>query len=177
MQRILTKRERLAFFITIGVIIFAVVFNFLLAPILTKNENLNKEINFLRTKLKKYQWLLAQKDYIQDQFSKFSKTYKVSEEQDPLVNALSELENLAKEANIRIIDLRPQATARNVSGYKEISIDLRTEGAMENYLKFIYHLENSLSLLKINKMQLSAKANTAVLEGSFSISQLSGLEK
>ena len=61
----------------------------------------------------------------------------------------------------------------NLELYKEILIDLRTEGTQEGYLKFFYNIENSLALLRIKKFRLTAKTNTQTLEGSFSISQLS----
>jgi len=178
MPQFLKKREKLIIYSTIGTIIFAVIFNLLIAPVLTKNENLNREIDLVRVKLKKYLWLLKQENYIQNKYNKFSSTFKVSEQQeDTLVSALSELENLTKAASIRLIDIRPQGFAGNLAGYKEILIDLRTEGAMEGYLRFIYDLENSLSLLRIKKFQLTAKPYAILLDGSFSISQLSILEK
>ncbi len=172
MLKILNKRERIILYATLGVAIFAVGFNFFIAPILAKNDYLNKEIALARAKLRKYRWLLSQKDYIQGKYNKFSSALKISgEQQDSLTSALSEVENLAKDANIRIIDIRPQ-TSRGSGLYQEMLIDLRTEGAMEGYLKFIYNLENSLSLLRIKRFQLSAKPNTAALEGSFSISKI-----
>jgi hypothetical protein len=170
----LSKRERVIFYATGGVIIFALVFNFLISPILKKNDALNKEIAVTRRKLKKYMQLLSQKDYIQDKFNKFSATLNVSAQQeDALMSALSNIENLAKNANVRIIDIRPQSTAKAGSPYKEMLIDLRTEGEIGGYIKFIYDLENSLSLLKIERFQLTSKSNSQFLEGIFSISQIS----
>lgn len=173
MHRILTKRERVILYLTISVIIFSIVFNFVLTPILKRNELLNKEINIAKIKLKKYLRLLSKKDYIQNKYNKFVSGVNLSDTgKDTLVDALSELENLAKQANIRIIDIRPQG-AKNINLYKEILIDLRTEGAIESYLKFIYNIENSLSLLCIRRFQLTARPNTQTLEGSFSILQIS----
>ena len=159
---------------TIGVIIFAIGFNFFLAPVLLKNDRLNKEINFTRSKLKKYLLILKKKDAIQAQYSKFASSQKLAEEdQDNLVAAFAQLEDLSKSANIRIIDIRPETALRNQALYNEIVIDLRTEGTIEGYLKFIYDLENSISLLRIKRFRLNAKPNSQTLEGIFSISQLS----
>lgn len=171
MQRILTKREKLILYTTVGVIVFSIAFNLLLAPIIKKNEDLNKKIKLAFTKLKKYTRLVSQKESIQAKFNEFSSTFGIpKEEEDSVVSALSNLENLAKNANIHIIDIRPQAP-RTTGAHKEIVIDLRTEGTMEGYLKFIYGIEHSLSALTIKRFQLSAKPNTAALEGTFSISQ------
>lgn len=159
-----------------GVIIFSIGFNYLIAPILTKNENLNREIKINRARLKKYLQLLSQKDYIRNKYNNFFNHLKDSAaKEDTLVSVLSELENLAKASNIRIIDIRPQAP-KSMALYKEVLIDLRTEGAMEGYLKFIYNIENSLPPLRIKRLQLNAKPNTSALEGNFSVSQLAVLE-
>jgi hypothetical protein len=177
MQKLLTKREKSIFYITVGVIISAIGFNFLIAPILTKNDILNREINLNRKKLQKYLRLLAQKDYMQGKYGSLATSASLNEkQQDILVIALSELEELSKSANIKITDIRPQSTAKSLIGYKEAIIELRAEGTIEGYLKFIYNLEHSLTLLKIRKFRLTAKPNSQALEGSFSISQLSALD-
>lgn len=171
MQKIFNKREKWLLYITITVVIGSAAFNFLAAPLLGKNDALNKEITGNKAKLKKYMRLLSQKEYIQSKYSKLISGLNLSNEgQNRLVGIMSELENLANLAGIRIIDLRPESD-RNIDLYKEIRIDLRTEGAIEDYFKFIYDIENSLSLLRIKRFQLNAKPNTSLLEGTFFISQ------
>lgn len=171
MQRVINKREKVFLYLTIMVVIFSIGFNFLINPLLQKNDKLNKEINRNKAKLTKYTWLLSQKDYIQNKYSNLIAGVDLSAKgQDRLISVLSELENLAKTANIRIIDLRPEG-GRGTGLSKEINIDLRTEGVIEDYLKFIYDIENSLALLRIKRFQLNAKPNTPLLEGVFFISQ------
>jgi len=173
MLRIISKREKIIFYITLGVIIFSVVFSFLIAPLLRRSEILNKEINIARLRLKKYLRLLNREALIKDKYDQFASQQHFSPEtKDAAVSSLSVLEALAKNANIRIIDIRPQAPS-GMGLYKEIIIDLRTEGAIEGYLKFLYDIENSLTLLGIKRFQLNAKPNSALLEGNFSVSRLS----
>jgi len=174
MQKIVTKREKLIFFATIGVIVFAVLFNFLIVPVLNRGEILNKEISYNLAKLKKYHWLLAQSERIKNKSSKFSPSAQISSDvKDATIVILSELEEVARNSNVKIIDIRPQGSARGANLYKETLIDVRTEASAENYLKFIYNLQNSLSLLRIKRFQLTAKPNPQALEGNFSISQIS----
>ncbi len=173
MAKILNKREKLSLFITVGIIISAVVFNFIIMPILDKFESLGKETMVTRAKLIKYLRLLNQKDEIEKKYKQFSSAISLSgQEHDPFVAVLSELENLAKSSNIRILDVRPQSQKKTTK-YKEIMVDLRTEGELKDYMRFIYDIENSISLLRIRKIQLNAKSNTTALEGNISISQLS----
>ncbi len=151
---------------------FFVFFNFVISPVLDKYEALNKEINLAKVKFKKYLILLNRKDYIEKRYQKFSSGASVSQERgDSLVDVLSELESLAKEANMRIVDIRPQSP-KTVDLYKEYMIDIKLEGNVEGFLKFIFNVENSLSLLRIKRFQLSAKQQSGLLEGTFSISKL-----
>lgn len=173
MQKIFLRREKLILYLALGVIALSIVFNFLLEPVLKNRAALNKQIEIARTKLKNYIRLLSQKDYLQAQYKKFASGLNLpNENKGTSVTILSVLENLAKGANIHIIDIRPQP-ANNLDLYEETLVDLRTEGSMEGYLKFLYNVENSLSLLRIKKFQFNAKPNTQLLEGVFSISQLS----
>ena len=174
MQKILSKREKLIVFSTIGIIIFSIAFNIFIEPFLAKNDSLNKEIHINRLKLKKYLQLLNQKEYIQNKYDKFSKALIRPEAgADVFVNALSTIEDIAKSSNIRIIDIRPQVQQKGQDLYKEIIVEMRAEGEVSSYLQFLYNIENSLSLLRIRRLQLSSKPNVSLLEGNFVISQVS----
>lgn len=162
-MKIVTQRERLALYLTAGIICLSIILNLLVFPVLAKSKNLNKEIALSRRKLEKYLAVLQRKDELKAQEGKLKSEGSSSD-------ILSELENIARGSNIRIIDLRPQG-AQNFGPEKEISVDLKAEGEIENYFKFIYEIERSPLFLKIRKFQLAAKPRQRVLEGVFSISQ------
>jgi hypothetical protein len=166
MKHILTRREKLILYATAGVVAFALAYSCLIAPFLDKNAALEKRIALTTAKLNTYRRLLSQKDSLRKKYDKLYSSLKVSgREEDTLVGVLSQLESLAKEANIHLIDIRPQ-----VPGEKEVIINLKAEGTAEGYLKFIYSIEHSALLLKIKKFQLAAKAASQALEGSFTVS-------
>jgi len=173
MIKVLNKRERIILFSTIGLIILAVLFNFILVPVLSRNEVLDKEIAVASVRLKKYKSLISKKESIREIYEKFCADAKTMEQGEPTsANVLSELENLAQVSGIKIIDIRPQPSAKSGELYQELQIDFRTEGTMPDYVKFIYNLEISPLLLRVKGFQLSAKNNATALEGSFSVSQL-----
>jgi len=173
LKKILNKREKIVLYIAGVVIISAVVFRFVIYPLAMKYSVLSQDIRVTRARLIKYMQILNQKDDLQNKYSEFSANLKLSQQpQDTYVGVLSELENLAKLSNIRITDVRPQDKLGETAK-KEAIVDLRTEGVLEDYMKFIYNIETSLWLLRIKKLQLSAKSNTNKLEGSFTIYQLS----
>lgn len=169
MQNIFKKRERIIFYITIALIIFSLVFNFLLSPLLGKYESLNKEINTNRLKLEKYFSLLNHDKEIEAKYAKLSLNPEfIKDGSDHLITSLAALESLANNASIKIVDIRPETTQKRND---QNAIELRTEGSMENYTKFIYDIENSLLLLKIKRAQFTAKPNTQLLEGTFTVIQ------
>jgi len=170
MPRIFSEREKIILYLTIGVITFGIGYSYLIRPVIEKNAALSKKILQTKTKLNKYRRLLSQKQSLQDKYNKLNFSFKLSDQgEGTVVGVLSELENLAKEADIYFDDIRPQTT-READSQKEIIIDLKTEGSIEGYLRFIYSIEHSPMLLKIKKFQLGARPNRQVLEGSFSIS-------
>lgn len=172
-KRLLTQREKIIFYLAIAIVTFSIVFNFFLAPLVNKISTLHREIRTTRQKFKKYIRLLAQKDQLRDKYNQLTLQFRLPEAgSDALVGVLSELENLARDTNIRLVDVRPQSEGKGDLS-QGIRVDLRTEGTMESYLKFIYGIENSLLLLEIKKFQLSTKVNSLTLDGNFSISQLS----
>lgn len=173
MIKVLTKREKTIFIFTVTVVCVAVVFNLFVAPLLNKNDTLNQNISTAKRKLKKYMELLNQADTVKAKYSKLASGIVLPEESaDPVVQALSEIEEVAKNANIRILDIRPQPISGKRSGRKEIVVDLRAEGTIENYLRLLYNIESSLSLLRIKKLQLSSNINSQALQGTLTISEL-----
>lgn len=165
----MTKREKTLIYLTAAIIIFSVLLNILILPLLNKYELLNKEINIARARLIRYTRLLSQKENIEKEYGKLLSDVKLSDrQQDAPMAILSELENLAKAANVRIIDIRPQSQ-QGKAAHRQVLVDFRTEGDMQGHMKLIYNIENSLLLLKIKRFRLSSKPNTQVLEGGFSV--------
>jgi hypothetical protein len=171
MPRTLAKREKIILYLAGCSVIVSLAFNFLLGPLIARNNQLNQEINASRERIKKYLLVLKEKGRIQNQYTSLRLT-KITPGQDTDVGVLSELETLAKSDNIRILEIRPQSS-QNLDLYKETFIIVRTEAPIESYLKFIYDLENSLLLLKIKQLQLVAKPPGQFLEGTLLISQIS----
>lgn len=173
MQKVISNKEKVFLYLTLGVIVLSAGLNFIIIPFLSRNEALNQEIYINKAKLNKYVFLLRKKAIIQDKYNKISTRFAGKNvELNKTDSVLSGLDSLAKTADIRILDMRPQGILKN----KELVIDLKTEGEMENYLKFLYNFKYSLPLLRIKKFQLNAKPNTQSLEGVFTISQLSIVE-
>ena len=172
MQRIFSKREKTTLFATIGVILFSIIFNILIMPIVEKNSGMDKEIAYTSAKLNKYLWLLSQKQNLQVKFSKFSSGAGLSDsrQKNMQVETFAELEAMARDSGVVIVDIRPQGSAQ-IQAKAENIIDLRCEAPIAAQMRFIYKLENSPLLLRIRRCQFTAKPNSQNLEAAFSLSQ------
>lgn len=173
MPRLLQDKEKTILYFIISIVIFSVAFNIVAVPVLTENKLLDSEIMAARSRLERYTRLLSRRDDIQNQYNRlFEQFGDVKRLQEGAPGFLSELEGLAKSANIRLQEIRPQGSTKDMDFAKETIVDLKTEGVFEDYLKFIYSIENSPLLLKIKKFQLKSKSTSQDLDGSFSISKI-----
>lgn len=172
MNKLFSSRERLIFIVTASVIVFFAFFCFFFLPVFEKNSALDREIRLMLSKYKEYQRLILQKDLIRLQAesfpSLFKKTSKGVEVQE---SALFELQNLAKNADLKLVDIRPQSVKAS-SASNESIVDLKTEGSSVAVLKFFYDIETSSSLFEIKSFLLKSKLNSPSIEATFSISEL-----
>lgn len=169
--KLLTKRERLIFYLTLSTICSSLVFNHIFKPLVNKFNFLNQEILTYKIKLAKAFRLLGESEGVKAKYAQVSSMVKekVSEE-ELLASILSELENLAKLSGLRITDIRPQSP-KALRTHKEFLIEVRQEGQIQAHLRFIYELENSQQLLRIKKLQLNPKTD-GQLEGNLLISKI-----
>lgn len=172
-KKILNRREKIILCINAAVIISAVFAKLIIYPLSVKYGVLNQDIRISRARLMKYTQILSRKNDLQNRCAGFFGDFKpLRSSDDAYIEILSALENIAKLSNIRITDIRPQHKP-DQTVKKEVIVDIKTEGLLENHIKFIYEIEASLWLLRIKRIQLSVKSNTDKLEGSFTIYQLS----
>jgi len=170
MFKFLSKREKVILSVTGVVILFAVLYNFLISAIIEKYSLLDNQVKIEKARLIKYKQILMRKPAIESKYAALYSNHEVKPLGDPCVTLLSELERLAVNAGVRIIDIRPQADSA-LGNNKGMSVDLRLDGTMEGFIKFLYDTEKSFNLLTVKRFQLSARSSTSNLEASISIFQ------
>lgn len=170
--KILTKRERIIAFFALGIIAISAILNFILLPLINRYQALNREISLCQLNLKKSSRLLSKRERIQQDYNEISSLVQLEAGEDRIIAlVLTQLENLANQADLRIVDVRPQAP-RNLERYKEIIVELKQEGRIEGFLRFIYDLENPPHLFRIKKLQLNPKAVAGILDGYLTVSKI-----
>ena len=85
---------------------------------------------------------------------------------------LGELEEIGKASRVYLSELKPQGV-KNDNSHRRVSVEIKFKATMKNLLKFIYEIERSPLLLRVNSLQLIPKADAQYpLEGSIKVSGL-----
>jgi hypothetical protein len=155
----LSKKDKVIFYVAVGVVSLLILDRAIISPVFSKIRSLNQEIQDRQVNIKKNLRILAQKDRIVTQGAKYSSFLGASnvsdDEQVTLV--LKELESLANKSSVYLVDMKPGGIKESGSS-KRILINLNCEAQMEQLVDFMYNMENSNSLISIEKYQLTPKS-------------------
>ena len=154
----LSKRERIIFFCAVFILSLTLLDRLVIHPIFYKIRSLDKEIEEMKTGIKKNLHILAHKERILADRSKYSSFAGGTESgEEKATSVLKEIENLADKAAIYLIDMKP-AGIKETDASRKFSIDLNCEAQMEQLVDFMHSVESSDTLLTIEKYQISPKS-------------------
>ncbi len=169
----LNKREKKLFYIVL--VFLAIVFsnNFVVTPLkkeigLVKQEKIKKEIEW-----KKNNQIIKQKKQIKEEFEKYMAFIKKkgSDEED-VASFLKEIESLAQKSKVSLINIKPQPV-KKMEFYKKYTIEIKGEGHIEQFVKFIYYLQKSYQILKVEKIHLNVRNSFSTrVKGSLIITKI-----
>jgi hypothetical protein len=157
----LNKREKHILYVVI--ILFSLLFleRLVFRPLADKLAYLDKEIEIEKMKLIKAKAVAGQKVEILKEYSDLGNYMKIKgSDEEATSELLKEIEKLARESSVSISDIKPRsAQKRGIS--KEYSIEVRTETKMPQLVDFLYSLDNSTSMLRVQKLSLILSEETS----------------
>jgi hypothetical protein len=173
----LSKKEKIIFYTAVTMVALLIIDRAIIAPVFYKIKSLNQEIQDKQIMIKKNLKILSQKERILSESSKYGSFLSESglgdDEQITLV--LKELESLASKSSVYLVDMKPAGIKESGSS-KRIMVNLNCEAQMEQLVDFMYNMENSSSLLSIEKYQLAPKSkDSSVAKCSISVYKVVGL--
>ncbi len=175
MFRNVTKREKLLATATISVALAALAYNFIIDPVIGQWNELDKKIRDKEVILKKYSRILRDKETIERQrieYAKYLGSKKLTPEEESAI-ALSLIERTAHTGNVQITNIKP-LSYKSFGNYSEFTFRVATESKITELTKFIYDLQSSNQLLKVERMVLRAKENEpATIKSILSITKIS----
>lgn len=161
----LSKREKYLFYIIMALIILWIGMVFIIKPLLDKWKGLDEKISLASLKMEKNRKILSLKEKIQSDYDNFASAIKKkSSEEEEMAKFLTEIESLAQSSLVHISDIKPRS-AKKTRFYDEYVIEVEAEGDISQVSKFIYDIQDSPRLLKIDKFSLGTKgAGTNLLK-------------
>ncbi|MDP3042456.1 MAG: hypothetical protein Q8N62_07060 [Candidatus Omnitrophota bacterium] len=154
----LSKKDKIIFYIAVFIVSLLILDQAIISPVFSKIRSLNKELQDKQSDIKKNLRILAQKDRILAQGAKYNSLlgdFKMNDDEQVTL-LLKELESLANKSSVYLVDMKPSGIKESGSS-KMILINLNCEAQMEQLVDFMYNMENSNSLISIEKYQLTPK--------------------
>ena len=154
----LSKRERIIFYITVGILSLIILDRLIIYPVLSKMRSLDEGIGQEKTLIKRDLHILSQKERIIQEAEKYA-AYSIQDLSTEEVTTLllKEIGNLANKTSVYLIDIKPTGI-KEEDVYRKYLVNLSCEAQMEQIISFMYSIEDSNSLLKIEKYNISPKS-------------------
>ncbi len=170
---VLSKREKNIFCLMAAVILAIFGYNFIVEPQAGKLNELNKKIMAREAELEKKNRIISRKDSITRQYNSYISYIKqAGSDEEEEAFFFQEVENSAKDSRVYIADIKP-AGLKESEYYKKYTVEVKVETDMNSLIKFIYGLQSSPNLIRIDGLRLSAKnASGRILRGSLQISKI-----
>ena len=153
----LSKRERYILYFCIVIILGCLFYGFVLEPLALKWIKLNKRVLSQKIRLEKNYRIIANKEIIEKEYQRYANYVKtVGSDEEVIATLLQEIENLAKNCTVRITDIKPKEV-KDLRFYKRFAIEIESEAQIKQLSRFIYELQKSSQLLRVQRLHLRAK--------------------
>ncbi len=172
----LTSREKFLLCLALVVSCLGLFYNFALKPLIKEWNWLNYEISEKETTLKRNITYLQQSDSVSKAYQRYANYIKSKEletsDEEEIAALLNEVEKIARAASVQITDIKPKPT-REEEFYKKYLLEMDCEATMEEYIKFIYNLQQSTQLIRAERVKLSALGkNSPLLKANMLITKV-----
>jgi len=94
-------------------------------------------------------------------FKKYFQADKNAPDREVVGMFVKELEKIAQESSLSVANLNPQIEPEESANRKTYKADMRVEANFEQLCSFLYKVENSKLMIKVNKLTLSPKDEQA----------------
>lgn len=169
----LSKREKLILYGAVFVISLTLLDRTVISPIFSRMKGLTEDIQKKEADVRKDMHILAHKDRILAESAKYTSFLSTSRSgEEEMTSLLKEIEILANESSVYLIDMKP-AGLEDMGSSQKYFINLNCEAQIEQFTDFMYNIESSDQLLSIDKYQISPKSqDSSVAKCSMSISKI-----
>lgn len=169
----LSKKEKIGLSLAFAFLAVAFLDRLLISPIRTKFNALNGQIRVSEKQLGSDMRNINQKKFISEEYEQYLPYVRRSgSDEEEVAKILGEIESLARKSSVYLVDMKPRKP-RDVEFYKEYTVEIEAEGYMESLMGFIYQLNTSSQLLRIETLRLNlTKGGSSVLSASMLVTKV-----
>ena len=164
----LSAREKNIFYVTMSLVLLVVGYHGLWRPMREKFSNLEDEIFSQELKLRKAKVFLRQRDDILEQAKKYPNLEQMDAgtDEEEIARLLNLIEETARKTGVSISDVKPQQVKSDKVSKRYI-VELNAESSVEQLIEFVYQLQHSPQLLKIEQVNTGPKDEKSATLRSF----------
>ena len=168
----LSRREKAVFYAAAAVITLLLLEKLIISPISSNLRSLDEEISRQESQNKSDTRIVARKSRIHSDAETYGAFVSAPpSEEEATTMLLKEIEGLADASKVNLIDVKP-AGVKTEEVAKKYMVTLTCEGKMEQITNFLYAIESSNKLLKVERYQISPKSKeTTAAQVSMTVSQ------
>jgi Tfp pilus assembly protein PilO len=168
-----TKQKILSYLLLAGIIVFLIL-RFIFLGLNNRLKQLNQQIKLTEGKLKRVLEIQRMKDVVTADYKEYQPYLKLEQlsERDTVEELLKEVESIAKDSGVSVINLSPQEGPEQTKEYKKYKADIRLEASFEQILNFLNKIQEDKLLIKLDRISLVPKDEEAQIlrvEGTISI--------
>lgn len=137
----------------------AVVFNGLLVPLWHGREEFRNAMNREENIYRQNQLALIRSRQWQEKYTPALERFRRTETNEQIISAMvSEAESAAKEAGLRIAEMKPQKV-KTESFVHEFGLSLGVEGPLPEVMAFIYRLQSEPHIFRVETLRMQKQMN------------------
>ena len=174
-MRRFSRKEKILLCVAAGIMFVVLTDKFVLSGFRTRLKELEGRIKTEEARLKKDLVIDKNKSKISAVYNDYLPYLELSRQDDKqtMAELLKEVERLAKDSGASVVNLSPQDLPQVSRGHKKYLADLRMEATNEKLLAFIFGLQESKLLVKLDKLAVVPKdeqASVLTVDATLSIS-------
>ena len=169
----LNPREKKILYVVIGMLVILVGYHGVWRPMMHKFSTLDDEIFATQMRLRKAKTLIRQKNDVVEASKKFVNLEKMDAgtDEEEIARLLNFIEQTARKDNTSLSDVKPQPV-KSDKVTKQYAVELNAEGELRALIEFIYELEHSEQLLKIDRVEIVLKEEkSSILRTSLQVTR------
>lgn len=153
----LSKKEKIGLSFALAVMGVAFIDRLIISPIRERFQRIDQAIKISEKQLGHDLRNVRLKDQIAAEYEKYVKYVERSgSDEEEVAKVLGEIESLARQSKVSLVDSKPQ-TPKEVEFYKEYTVEIEVEGDIISLITFLYYLNTSEQLLRVEKLRLNPK--------------------